>query len=164
VRRTEGADVCELCFRDALDRHIGLKLRSAEVEKRIRAKARAQRRHRWEWDQATFRLILKDAPDCPRFAGFCEIVSIDLTAIAFRPFTPRLLVTALSITNQERLRWTKDGRLRTSGSVTIRRGQLINVPTYDVGVVEALLAEPSIVDGWRIDDCREGLPKRQPTG
>jgi hypothetical protein len=123
VRRTEGADVCELCFRDALDRHIGLKLRSAEVEKRIRAKARAQGRHRWEWDQATFRLILEDTSDILRFTGFCELLSKELTAIAFRPFTPRLLVTALSITNQERLRWTKDGRLRTSGSVTIRRGQ-----------------------------------------
>jgi hypothetical protein len=162
VRRTEESDVCELCFRDALDHHIGLKLRSAEVERRIRAKARAQGRHRWH--QAVFRLILEDTSDILRFTGFCELVSIELTAIAFRPFTPRLLVTALSITNQERLRWTKDGRLRTSGSVTIRRGQLINVPTYDVGMVEALLAKPSIIDSWRIDDCREGLPKRQPTG
>lgn len=162
VRWTKGADVCELCFRDAIDSHIGLKLRSAEVEKRMRAKARGQERHRW--DKATFRLILENASDSLSFAAFCEILSSELALVAFRPFTPRLLVAALSITNQERLRWTKDGRLPTSGSVTIRRGQLIHVPTYDVGMVEALLAEPSIVDAWRVDDRLEGLSTRQPTG
>jgi hypothetical protein len=162
VIRTSGANVYELCFRDAIDRHIGLKFRSAEVERRIRARTRAIGRH--QWNDATHRLSLEVEPDSQHFDKYCNTVSAELAAIAFRPFTPRLLVSALAITNRERLRWTKDGRLRTSGSVTIRCSQLINVPTYEVRLVEELIANPSIINGWRNDDRCAGMPARQPTG
>jgi hypothetical protein len=162
VRRRAGANVCEMHFDDALERHIGLKLRRKEVKRRISARTRALGVQRWSHD--TNRLILEAAADDPVIARCCEALASELAMIADRPFSPRLLLAALSITNRERLRWSKDGRLRTSGSATIRRGQLIKIPTYDVALVAALIADPSIIAGWRNDDRRVGLRLGQPTG
>lgn len=60
----------------------------------------------------------------------------------------------LGITSQERLRWTKDGRLKQGGSVTIKRGQLISVPTYSISDVEFLADNPAIIANWRSNEMR----------
>jgi hypothetical protein len=76
-----------------------------------------------------------------------------LAEIAWRPLTPKLLLTALHISTRERLRWTKDGRLRTSGKLLIRNGVVaFSVPTYPVSVVEQLANTPDVLSSWRAQD------------
>lgn len=77
-----------------------------------------------------------------------------LREIARRPMTPRELLAVLPITNRERVRWTKDGRLPPSGSVAIKRGQLISIPTYAVALIDRILASPDMVAKWRAYDDR----------
>ena len=67
-----------------------------------------------------------------------------LARIAWRPLTPRLVATALAISGQERVRWTKDGRLPHSGQAVARRGSLLSIPTYSVEAIENLAAHPEI--------------------
>jgi len=74
--------------------------------------------------------------------------------IAWRPLTPRLLLAALNITTQERLRWTKDGRLKPSGRIQVRQGSVVfSIPTYSVSLVERLAAAPDILCSWREQDA-----------
>ncbi len=47
---------------------------------------------------------------------------------ATRPLTPRPRLGSAANHPQERVRWTKDGRLAQSGAVTMKRAQLISVP------------------------------------
>jgi hypothetical protein len=75
-----------------------------------------------------------------------------LARIAWRPLTPRLVGAALGISGQERLRWTKDGRLPRSGQVAARRGNPLSVPTYSVEAIEKLARHPGIVTAWREQD------------
>ena len=59
---------------------------------------------------------------------------------------------ALEISNQERLRWTKDGRLKTSGTLTFTTGRRVTVPTYSAHWVADLLKNNRLIDGWRKQD------------
>jgi hypothetical protein len=59
----------------------------------------------------------------------------------------------LNITSRERLRWTKDGRLRTSGQLQARQGTIFySVLTYSISEVEKLVASPDILHAWRGQD------------
>ncbi|WP_294292027.1 hypothetical protein [uncultured Sphingomonas sp.] len=80
---------------------------------------------------------------------------------ARRPLTPRLFMAALPITKNKRLRWTKDGRLPRSGSVTTRVVHPVSVGTYGVDDVARLVADPSIIAAWR---CADASAERQATG
>jgi ABC-type xylose transport system substrate-binding protein len=75
-------------------------------------------------------------------------MSHKLFRIARRPLTAKELLVVLPITNKERLRWTKDGRLMQQGTTSMKRGQAISVTTYAIGPVEALLADPEEVERW----------------
>lgn len=75
-----------------------------------------------------------------------------LILLASRPLTPRLVLAALPISAQERLRWTKDRRLPRSGTVTIQRGHPVSVTTYAVGTIDRLDRDPSMIAGWRAED------------
>tara|TARA_B100001057_G_scaffold93036_1_gene89386 strand:- start:1397 stop:1606 length:210 start_codon:yes stop_codon:yes gene_type:complete len=55
-------------------------------------------------------------------AGRLEESAEILDAIATRALTPKEICKALEISNQERLRWTKDGRLKTSGTLGAAAG------------------------------------------
>lgn len=83
-----------------------------------------------------------------------EAIAHQLSGIASRPLTAKELLAALPITNQERLRWTKDGRLVQQGSALLRRGQAISIPTYAVGPVQALMTAPENLECWRAQDRR----------
>ena len=81
--------------------------------------------------------------------------------IAWRPLTPRLVAAVLGmISGQERARWSKDGRLPTSGPAHFRRASTIAVPTYSVAVIERLLASPEILAAWRDQDVARKVSTR----
>jgi hypothetical protein len=76
-----------------------------------------------------------------------------LARIAWRPLTPRLVAEALNISGQERVRWTKDGRLPQSGQMLVRGKQLLAVPPYSVMLIEQLAARPEVLTAWREHDA-----------
>lgn len=83
-----------------------------------------------------------------------------LDAIAKRPLSPNLVEALLGISSQERLRWTKDGRLPTSGRATLRKGAVISIATHPADKILALAADPSIIAGWRNADAQASTSPR----
>lgn len=123
------------------EEHLGLRLRRSEVDRWI-----ARRLPTAQWaDADRLETSRHDAAIRRKLAAF-------LTRVAGRPLTGRLVVEALAITNQERIRWTKDGRLPTSGTARIRRGQVISIPTYEVAEIAGLAADPRRIEEWRAAD------------
>lgn len=75
-----------------------------------------------------------------------------LDEILNRPLPPKRLQTLLGISSQERLRWTKDGRLPRSGVIKFRRGGVISISTYPVDRIIQLIDTPSFIEKWRQED------------
>lgn len=75
-------------------------------------------------------------------------------AIAARPVTPRVVMELLGISSAERLRWTKDGRLKKSGSHRSRHAQGARFPTYAAAQIAHLAQRPEIIAEWRRSDRR----------
>lgn len=142
----------ELDFGGPFNTMLGLSLRKAEARRTVLAIS--NRCGRTSWVDGTDRLRFREVDALRLDYGWNRIV-LELTAMARRPLTPRLLMDVLAISSSERLRWTKDGRLTQSGNVMIKRGQLVSVPTYDVAFVEALLAAPGRISAWRNSDLQE---------
>lgn len=157
-RRIRAAIILSRCpegFRLSIERcakdGVGLAVRWPQVRRYLKSALRPHALLQWE-DQysAVVRPIELLLPaNC-----LTEVIAQLLLKLAEWPLTPRLLLTALPITTKERLRWTKDGRLKQTGNVTINRGQLISVPTYSVSLVERLLNDPAIIGKWRAQDAQ----------
>lgn len=152
IGRYVGEVGLELDFRDPFNKMLGLSLRKTEARRTVLAIS--NRSGRSNWIEGTDRLRFREV-DAMRLDYDWNRIVLELTAIARRPLTPRLLMDVLPISSSERLRWTKDGRLSQSGNVLIKRGQLVSVPTYDVAFVEALLAAPDRISAWRNFDLQE---------
>ena len=78
-----------------------------------------------------------------------------LDVIASRPPSPKELCGVLGISKQERLRWTKDGRLKQSGTLIFKAAQPVTAPTYSARWVNEYLRNGRKVDHWRKTDTRE---------
>jgi hypothetical protein len=128
--------------------HLGLRLRQRQVKRSIGTTLRPYCRTKWRENVATTDLPLSDAP----IGSILDCLAERLLSLATKPLTPAELLTVLPISNKERLTWTKDGRLTQSGSLTIKRGHTIMVPTYSVRNVETILAAPGIIEAWRTRD------------
>lgn len=138
---------------DCLGSHLGLKLRSDEALRCLRRHLRA---HRPVWN-------LGDRGLAVMLGGMREVEATlraateELARIAGRPLTPKLVCVALGITAQERLRWTRDGRLPSSGRIGVKRGQVLHLPTYSVNAIARLAATPEVVAAWRERDAQTDL-------
>lgn len=151
-----GPDGFHLSLERALEQHLGLRLRPAEVRHCMES-ALTQSEVMGRFDDAG-ECVLPSSETGTALARLIRNIDTALSITASRPFTPRLVQNALGITGQERLRWTKHGRLRTCGFESFRRGHHISVPTYAVEHIEQLLADPRIIAGWREEDrlARQG--------
>lgn len=136
--QSEGEDVI-VSLQRAFDAHAGLRVREGEVRKAL-AKIGAQQ------------LSIAPENEAGRYV-FCASkamvsrISNALSRIALRPLTGRYVNLVLSIENQERLRWTKQGWLPSLRSETIRKGQIISIPTYDPMVIQSISAQTIAL--WR---------------
>jgi len=72
--------------------------------------------------------------------------------LATGPFTPRMVSSLLDITSRERLRWSKDGRLKISGALTFHPGHTVTIPSYDADEIVALATNPAVIAQWRLQD------------
>jgi hypothetical protein len=56
----------------------------------------------------------------------------------------------LSITSDERRRWTKDGRLPSSGTTSFKRGKnRVSLPLYSPEAIAALAQGQNLLQSWR---------------
>jgi hypothetical protein len=138
-----------LSLTECLTVPLGLALRQREARRCLRSTVKRSARIQW--------LDENEAQFVPKVDGFhlhplLEVMSHKLFRIARRPLSAKELLVVLPITNKERLRWTKDGRLMQQGTASMKRGQAISVTTYAIGPVEALLADPQEVERWRARD------------
>ncbi len=135
-----------ISFGGCIERHLGLRLRKDQVKRCIASVARKYADSRWESETIIgLSLPMSAASLTPLFDRLTE----RLSEIADRPLTPKELLAALPITNRERLRWTKGNRLKRSGDLKIKRGQIVTIPTYSVAAAESILADDAILDRWR---------------
>lgn len=92
-------------------------------------------------------------PDVAKLlAEFLRDADKAIDKIAARQLHPREVEALLSITARERIRWTKDGRLPTSGRGSFRRGQMIEFSTYSPKAMMELADSPGKVASWRASD------------
>jgi len=132
------------CF----EMHLGLRLRADEAKRCMhRVFGRGSR---WDPQLRELRFVPGAFPETD---GKLDNLAEALARIAWRPLTPRLVAAALGISGQERVRWTKDGRLPQSGQALARRSALLPVPTYAVTLIEELAAHPETVAVWREQDA-----------
>ena len=123
-----------------------LAIRRAEVKRSVKKVCR--KLHVTEYDAAQNRILTA-------YYDTAELEYILLGAlkvIAKRPYSAKEVCMILGITNRERLRWTKDGRLKRGGNEIIKRGQKIAVITYNTNTVEALAKDQKLIEKWRIND------------
>lgn len=145
-------DWTEFDLEPVLAKFIGIRLRRKEARRAVNA-ALAELGPR-AWSAQCFAVRCKVMPD--DIESVLMVLARALAIPASRPITPRLVCKALGITNRERLRWTKDRRLPQSGSVSIRRAQIISVPTYSVRRIQALADDASVIAAWRDADHAMG--------
>jgi hypothetical protein len=79
-----------------------------------------------------------------------------LRRTARKPLEQSRVETVLRITRKECNRWTKDGRLPTSGSVIMSRASNLRIrrATYPPGLIAHLIDHPESIEAWRAADAR----------
>ncbi|ASP31319.1 hypothetical protein CHH26_14570 [Qipengyuania flava] len=125
-------------------------MRWKEARSALRKHLSGQERVRWIKNAIV--ISFDDAEEKRGIARRLEESAEILDAIATRALTPKEICMALEISNQERLRWTKDGRLKTSGTLTFKTGRRVTVSTYSAHWVADLLKNNRLIDGWRKQD------------
>jgi hypothetical protein len=99
-----------------------------------------------------YEFFIRPTTDLETACGVILKLDKRLDAIATRTLVPRLVEELLGISTRERLRWSKDGRLPRSGSVTFRKRHPITIATHPTDKMLELAANPSIIAEWRKRD------------
>lgn len=81
----------------------------------------------------------------------CDIEKLITTVeeICMRPFTPATVQDALGISSRERIRWTRDGKLKPIGTKMIKDRGHFSLTLYSAEDVARLLMSPEILTSWR---------------
>ena len=144
ITTVDDAGLCRVALETAFASRLGLRLREGEARgfalRTLGVDSSA-------WSQSNASVHVESGPDLD---DRLDLLAEGLAKIAERPLTGRLMVETLGISNQERLRWTKDGRLRQSGSATIRRAHALAIQTYDPDRLAEISSED--VRRWRESD------------
>lgn len=95
--------------------------------------------------------------DRPAAEALSTRIRATLAVFVQEPLYPRVVEEALAISPQERLRWTKDGRLVSTEGGEFRRGKrAFRVARYPVAGIAALAASPATIAAWRQSDRAGG--------
>ena len=84
-------------------------------------------------------------------------IRVALTRVAQLPIEQYRVETALKISHRECNRWTKDGRLPTSGTLLMSRAPRVRIQrsTYSPNVIADLVAHPERIEAWRASDSAQ---------
>ncbi|OUI95868.1 hypothetical protein HK13_03340 [Acetobacter indonesiensis] len=115
------------------ERHRIIDCRKQECQKRLRR----------------FEYLLGIACPTPNDTRDIEKLITTVEEICTRPFTPATVQDALGISSRERIRWTRDGKLRSIGTKMIKDRGRFSLTLYSVEDVARLLMSPEILASWR---------------
>lgn len=132
---------------------FGSAVRAKGIEREILAKLPFPDRKRLKRADDVFRLSIP-AEETGRFEQASAIVAATLAGIADLPLLPREVDDILTIAPRERLRWTKDGRLESAGTRTVKlrgRAKAVTFHVFDPRHIEDVLDRdrPAL---WREED------------
>lgn len=122
-------------------------------ERTLRQKFKA-RLNRWRPESKTiFRNYFNASFSVKNIAHIQSALDdLDLLLDSFieEKLTPKIVEEILQITSLERIRWSKDGRLPTSGFGTFSKGrQLIQFPLYPVAGIVKIASNHALIEKWR---------------
>jgi hypothetical protein len=151
------------CLGRCFEEHFGLGLRRQETRRKVRLHLKSVGQIAASPTDTPLKLVV-ESDSSQLIAAVIERIDHDLAAIAERPLTSHEVQDALHITARERIRWTKDKRLRTSGTFTAQRQQIVTMNTYSVNDIRKLYLQPATIEAWRAADrvVADGLSHREP--
>ncbi len=134
---------------------LGSAVRAAGIERELRARLPFPDRSHFVLEDGRFVFRIR-ASETTRFEIASEILSDALEDIDTLPVLPGEVEDILSISPRERLKWTKDGRLRSAGTRTVKlrgRAKAVTFHVFDPRHIEDLLDRdlPAI---WREEDAQ----------
>jgi hypothetical protein len=89
----------------------------------------------------------------PELRAILKAIDSAIDAYGRDRLAGRHVEAILRIAPRERRKWTKNGRLPRSGSVSFTRGnKKIYLPVYRADKIALLAADPSAIDAWRQAD------------
>jgi hypothetical protein len=151
VRYADGR--IEISIAECLERYPALELRKREV--RLRLSPKFKRIGPTAFNDRTCLWTFNDTSDLrARLAEELSKLDALVGKIANRDLTPKMVEGILGITNKERLRWTKDGRLRRVNAAPIR-GRNVNVTLYSARQISQLAKQKTVIEAWRRGDDGE---------
>ena len=140
--------VLTLSVEDSLERHIGLRHHKQRV-------GRLLAKHLKSFSEVPKNCHALSIP-VPKDETLVRQLLLKLRAIdrllddiACEPLGPKVVERALGITTQERLRWSKDGRLPLRGTGQLRYNKVVSFPTYAPEKLDVLISNPAAIAVWR---------------
>ncbi|KAB0682775.1 hypothetical protein [Aureimonas leprariae] len=133
---------------------LGSAVRATGIEREIRARLPWGLRNCLAVASGCIALRMPDG-EAAEFAAARAIVATALEGIAALPVLPGEVEDILTISARERLKWTRDGRLRSAGTRTVKlrgRAKAVTFHVFDPRHVEDVLDRdlPTI---WREEDA-----------
>jgi len=130
------------CMQRCFDESLALRMRDSESRRRVRQRLKSVGDIAVSPAGVTIRVAPRDGVGLSAIAPVTEQIDRDLSAIAARTMTSHEVQEALRISARERIRWTKNNRLRTCGTITVRRQQVVTLNTYAPDYIERLYRRP----------------------
>lgn len=154
-------DGLELRFEPTFDIALGSTRRAKAVIRRV---LRVLRKWRLEasLDDNGARAIIPTSS----FQMSALLAAIDAEVAAFKSerIHPKVVEEILAISAQERLRWTKNGRLPTSGYTSFQNGtKSIFLMLYPAAAIALFARAPEQIEAWRRADAAAAAQGRRTT-
>lgn len=112
------SDLITVSFDPAADVPLGLRIHQGEGDSFLRTAMR-----RWGGQVVSpARIVRFDRSQQEEAVALAEIMLDRLVKIARKPLSQKVVERLLAISSAERTRWTKEGRLRQSGTAEMARG------------------------------------------
>lgn len=141
---------------------LGSAVRIQGIEREIKAKLPFPDRKRLTVADGLIHLHVPSGQE-ERLAKAARIVEEVLSGIGELPVLPREVDDILSIVPRERLKWTKDGRLQSAGTRTVKlrgRGRTVTFHVFDPRHIEDVL-DRGLPDLWREEDIEAAAEARR---
>ncbi|PPQ42342.1 hypothetical protein [Rhodopseudomonas palustris] len=92
-------------------------------------------------------------------SGLLTAIDAEIAAFQAERIYPKEVDEILAISSRERRRWTKDGRLPTSGHTSFRSGKnSVFLVLYPPAPITALAHRPEQIEAWRRADAAASAP------
>lgn len=141
---------------------LGSSARVKSIDREVRMRLKPAIRACLEMDTGHFTLRMPAEEDAA-FAAASKAIEAVLARIDVLPVLPSEVEEILTILPRERLRWTKDGRLESAGTRTVKmrgRSKSVTFHVHDPRHIEEVL-DRDLPSRWREDDALESAENRR---